>query len=179
MVSRKAQNRTSKRGKSPQLDAAARAEIAEETAREARYQRNKTDEFIVAVLTGERVPQEVIAKALNRPWGVSVETMLRHYAREVAVGKATLLTLAYGRLLREIGDGTVDNPGSKAAGTRAAIFIVERMSDQLSRLASRLPSEGKAATNKDIGAIKFTLNLGEKQPDESQCASTAGKVTNR
>ena len=94
-------------------------------ARNARYKRNSTDEFVVTILVGERVPETVIARAINKPWGLKIETMQRHYGVELAAGRSRLLALAYSRMLRDIGTSK-DNPGTNE-GTRAAMFLINRL----------------------------------------------------
>lgn len=89
-------------------------------ARPTRYVRNRDDEYLVVELSGAGVPLGAIAKVLNRPWGVDVKTLKRHYQLELQVGRARCLAAAYERILAAI--NSPDDPD----GLEAALFILDR-----------------------------------------------------
>ena len=153
-------------GKSSMIDTAEEAESVVMARRPTRYHRNSADEFIVTVLAAERIPQEIIAKALNRPWGLSVETMIAHYPVELLAAKVSMLVLAYNRLLREIGNGTLENPGTKA-GVRAAMFLINRIGGRLHKPPYGLSEKRKVAVNTGNGhTITFETTKAIPERDE-------------
>ena len=85
--------------------------------RPTRYVRNADDEHLVIGLSSQAVPWHVIAKVLNRPWGVDVKTMKRHYREELEMGRASILVAAYLCL-----NAAIDGPD----GLTVAFFLLKR-----------------------------------------------------
>ena len=91
--------------------------LPDSKTRPTRYVRNGDDAHLVIGLSSQAVPWHVIAKVLNRPWGVDVKTMKRHYREELAMGRASILVAAYTRII-----AAIDDPD----GLNAAFFLLKR-----------------------------------------------------
>lgn len=135
-------------------------DAAEEAKRNARYERNKADEFVVTALIAENVSHETIARAINRPWGVKVETLKRHYARELLTGKVDLLANAHLRVA-----ATMANPAHRDS-TKAAMFMVGRLGAQVAAKQTAMQAKATIPLGEE-GDIEFTLNIGEHEPKDA------------
>lgn len=132
-----------------------------------RYQPNETDRFIVSALAQDAVPHEVIARVVNKPHGISVDSLRYHFERELLTGRADLLMRAHVRLA-----ATLNDPGHKDSA-KVAMFFVERLGREMERKAAKkddgLVGDGTLAhLSADIiqtpGKISFTLKIGENEP---------------
>jgi hypothetical protein len=147
-----------------------------EDRRGIRYVPTEVDRYLVSCLSAEGFAEEVIARTLNRPHGVTVETLQRHYSRELIVGRADIMGRAHATMAVLMqGTSTVTINGVPTTEMVKPEVRLKAAHILASRTGMTLDKKGGGGEGgpfaraglklgTPIGDIEFTLDIGEHEP---------------